>query len=240
AAFGTEASVEFRAAVGCENCSGKGAAPGTVAEMCGSCDGVGSVRVARRTMFGSMMSVAPCDRCGGAGQIIMEPCSECFGRGAIESDRMVNVEIPSGVSDGTRLRLTGQGEAGARSAPAGDLYVEIRVRPDDRYERDGTDLHHPLRVGLAQAALGFAAVVPLLEGGEADLEIPPGTQPGTIFRMPGKGVPRLGRRGRGDLLVHVDLVVPTKLARNEEESLRTYAELIGEAVTSPRRKRKSR
>jgi molecular chaperone DnaJ len=240
AAFGTNSSVEFRAAVTCDTCSGNGAAPGTDPETCANCSGAGSVRVARRTMFGSMMSIAPCDRCSGTGEIIPDPCHDCRGRGVVESERSANVEIPSGVSDGTRLRITGQGEAGARGTAAGDLYVEIRVRPDSRFERDGINLHHPLRVGLAQAALGFEAVVPLLDGGETELNIPAGTQPGTVFRLAGEGVPRLGRRGRGDLLVHVDLVVPTRLDSEQESSLRAYAELTGEAVAKGHRRRKVR
>jgi len=238
AAFGTDSTVEFHAAVGCEICSGRGAAPGSFPETCANCGGSGAVRVARRTMFGSMMSVASCDQCGGTGEIIADPCTECHGRGAIESDRTANVEIPPGVSNGTRLRISGQGEAGDRGSPSGDLYVEIRVRPDERFERDGIDLHHVLRVGLAQAALGFDTMVPLLESGDADLKIPPGTQPGTMFRLSGKGVPRLGRRGRGDLLVHVDVAVPTELDEEQESALRAYAELTGEEVTKAKRKRK--
>jgi molecular chaperone DnaJ len=240
AAFGTDSTVEFRSAIECDTCSGKGAAPGTLPETCAACGGSGSVRVARRTMFGSMMSIAPCVQCGGAGEVITDPCSDCQGRGVVESDRSANVEIPSGVSDGTRLRITGEGEAAGRGMPAGDLYVEIRVRPDPRFQRDGIDLHHPLPVGLAQAALGFEAVAPLLEGGETELEIPAGTQPGTIFRIPGKGVPRLGRRGRGDLFVHVDVAVPTEVGAELEDVLRAYADLAGEEVAAPRRRRKAR
>ena len=240
AAFGVNSTVEFHAAVGCEVCSGRGTAQGTFAETCSNCGGSGSMRVSRRTMFGSMMSIAPCDRCSGTGEIIVDPCENCRGRGSVESDRSASVEIPPGVSDGTRLRITGQGEAGPRGAPSGDLYVEIRVRPDDRYERDGIDLHHPLQVGLAQATLGFQATVPLLEGGQSELEVPPGTQPGSVFRLTGMGVPRLGRRGRGDLLVHVDVSIPTDLTSAEEEALRSYAEHRGEDVAKARRRRKAR
>lgn len=240
AAFGKEAVVDFRAAVNCDTCSGRGAAQGTMPESCTDCSGSGSVRVARRTMFGSMMSIAPCARCGGTGEIVLDPCTDCGGRGIQESDRSVSVEIPPGVSDGTRLRLTGQGEAGGRGAAPGDLYVEIRVRHDERFQRDGIDLHHVFQVGLAQAALGFDGVVPLLDGGETDMRIPAGTQPGSVFRIPSEGVPRLGRRGRGDLMVHVDLVVPTDLDPDQESSLRAYADLTGEAVTKPHRKRRAR
>lgn len=239
AAFGKDVVVEFRAAVDCETCSGRGAAQGTMPETCTNCQGAGSVRVARRTMFGSMMSIAPCDQCGGTGEVILDPCADCGGQGVRQSDRSVTVEIPPGVSDGTRLRLTGQGEASGRGAAPGDLYVEIRVRRDERFQRDGIDLHHVLPIGLAQAALGFVGAVPLLDGGETDLKIPAGTQPGTMFRIPGEGVPRLGRRGRGDLMVHVDLVVPTDLEPDQESSLRTYAEVAGEVVTKPTRKRRA-
>lgn len=238
AAFGTDVTVEFHAAVGCETCSGRGAAPDTMPETCSTCGGSGAVRVARRTMFGSMMSVASCDRCSGTGEIIADPCPECHGRGAVERDRSANVEIPPGVSNGTRLRISGQGEAGDRGSPSGDLYVEIRVRPDERFERDGIDLHHVLQVGVAQASLGFEAIVPLLESGDTDLKIPAGTQPGAVFRLTGKGVPRLGRRGRGDLLVHVDVVVPSDLDEEQESLLRAYADSTGEEVAGAKRKRK--
>ena len=186
------------------------------------------------------MSIAPCDRCNGAGELVFDPCPECHGRGILESDRSVSVEIPPGVSDGTRLRLTGQGEAGIRGTAQGDLYVEIHVRPDPRFERDGIDLHHLFEVGLAQAALGFDGSVPLLDGGESGITIPSGTQPGAVFRIVGQGIPRLGRRGRGDLLVHVNLAVPTSLGPDEEDLLRSYAEVTGEKVTKARRRRKAR
>jgi molecular chaperone DnaJ len=238
AAFGTSATVDFQGSVHCRACSGRGAAPGSTPEMCANCGGSGSVRVARRTMFGSMMTIVPCDRCGGSGDLIIDPCPQCGGHGAVREDRSVTVEVPPGVSDGTRLRMSGQGEAGERGVPAGDLYVEVRVKPDERYERNGIDLHHVVRVGLAQAALGYEADVPLLEGGEERLEIPPGTQPGTVFRFAGKGTPRLGRRGRGDLLVHVDVVVPTDLDPEQEASLRSYAAAAGEDVKAQRRSRR--
>lgn len=240
AAFGIDSTVEFRAAVACETCQGSGAAAGTAPETCVTCGGSGSMRVSRRTMFGSMMSIAPCDRCGGTGAVVVDPCQTCRGIGSVESHRTASIEIPPGVSNGTRLRMTGEGAAGPRGAPPGDLYVEVRVRPDERFERDGIDLHHPLLIGLAQAALGMEATVPLLDGGTVPLEIPAGTQPGTVFRISGQGIPRLGRRGRGDLLVHIDVSVPVDLDAEQEKSLRDYAHHRGEQVGSVERSKKAR
>lgn len=237
AAFGTVSEVRFRAAVGCETCDGSGATPGTTTETCSVCGGVGQVRVARRSMFGSMMTVTPCDRCSGTGTMIPDPCRDCGGRGIIEGTRTVKVEVPPGVSDGTRLRLNREGEAGGRGMPPGDLYVDISVAPHERFLRDGENLVHDLEIGIAQASLGAQVEVPLLDGGTERLDIPPGTQPGAVIRLKGHGVPRLSRRGRGDLYVRVAVVVPTDLGDAEVESLRRYAEARGEELPKRSRRR---
>lgn len=240
AAFGTTEELAFRSRARCGSCAGSGAAAGTSPETCRTCGGAGAVRVSRRSVFGSMMSVTTCTVCGGTGQTISQPCGTCGGAGAVEEDRTVTVEIPAGVDDGSRLRLNGQGEAGVRGAPSGDLYVEIRVTPDERFRRSGDDLVHRLPIGIAEATLGVDKAIPLLEGEETTLEIPAGTQPGTVLRLAGKGVTRLGRRSRGDLLVHVDVIVPDRLSDAEESALRSYAELRGEEVRRPRRWRRAR
>lgn len=228
AAFGTETEVTFRADTACPKCDGEGAAPGTSRITCQTCGGAGQVRMARRSLLGTMMSVGSCPDCSGVGTIVDEPCPDCQGRGVVQSDRSVSVEIPAGVSTGTRLRLTGRGEAAGVGATPGDLFVEIVVSSDDRYRRDGDDLIHHVTVGLAEAALGTTVDVPLVGGGTESVDLPAGTQPGWMARVPGEGMGRLGRRGRGDLVVVADVVVPVDLSSEEEQLLRSYAELRGE------------
>lgn len=235
AAFGTKVDLTFRAAATCAACGGSGAVPGTGIELCPRCHGTGSIQVTRRSLFGNMLTLATCDRCGGSGQVITQACSVCSGRGTVQEERTVTVEIPPGVSDGSRLRLAGQGEAGQNGAPSGDLYVEIRVEPDPRFTRDGDDLIYRLPIGVAQATLGTTASIPLLDGSETKLEIPAGTQPGQRFTISGQGMGRLGRRGRGDLHVVVTVVVPKKLSKEEEHAFRTYADLRGEQTRHKRR-----
>jgi molecular chaperone DnaJ len=235
ATFGTVSETNFRAAVGCETCGGSGAKPGTHAEVCSLCGGVGQVRVARRSMFGSMMTVAPCDQCSATGKTISDPCSDCKGRGIVEGERSVRVEVPQGVSTGTRLRLNREGEAGGRGMPPGDLYVDIEVAPHPHFVRDGENLIHELSIGIAQATLGTEVAIPLIDGEEEPLRIPAGTQPGAVIRIKGKGVGRLGRRGRGDLYVRLAVKVPDEISDAEREALQQYAEARGETVAKPSR-----
>ena len=240
AAFGVTRELDFASLVACETCQGSGAAPGTSPETCSKCAGAGAVRVARRGFLGSVMTLTACDLCSGTGQMIRVPCETCHGNGLTSGERSVSVEIPGGVSEGTRLRLTGQGEPGQRGARRGDLYVEIRVEPDDRFVRDGDDLIVRVELGMAQAALGTRIDVPLVEGGLQEIEIPRSTQPGTVFPLRGKGMERLGRRGRGDMLVEVGVHVPDDLSKEEEEALRAYAAVRGEETSRGRRRRRSR
>lgn len=238
AAFGGETEVAFRTKLACENCGGEGSATGTSPVTCPSCGGAGTVRVARRGLLGTMMTLSPCTTCAGHGTIVSEPCPACRGAGAVTGDRKVRVEIPAGVSDGTRLRLSARGEHPGRRGVAGDLHVEIRTRPSDDFVREGDNLIHRLQVGMAEAALGIKVEIPLLEGGTEALEVPPGTQPSTVFRMSGLGTAHLGRRGRGDLLVLTEVEIPTSLSREEEEALRSFAQLRGERPAGPTGKRR--
>lgn len=233
AAFGTEAPVTFRAKATCRVCGGSGAAGSDGLTTCPDCGGSGSVRMARRSLFGTMMTVGTCPTCDGEGVLIADPCLACAGTGAVDEESTVTVEIPAGVTSGTRLRLSGRGESGGRSGPSGDLYVEVHVTPDPRFERHEADLAHRIVIGLAEAALGTRVSVPLIEGGETDLEVPAGTQPGTVFELPGLGVARLGRRGRGNLHVVVSVEVPTDLTPDEEDLLRRWADLRGEWTDRP-------
>jgi len=228
AAVGTESVVRYEAAVDCEVCAGSGAKEGTEPVTCPDCGGHGQVRVSQRSVFGTMMSVTTCPTCHGEGTLIADPCPECAGSGAKTDTVEVNVEVPAGVTTGTRLRLSGRGESGGRSGQPGDLYVELSVQPDPRFERVDTDLIHRVSVGLAEAALGTEIEIPTVYGDTVDLEIPSGTQPGTRFSLDGRGMPILGRRGRGNLHVVVDVAIPRSLTEEEESLLRRWAELRGE------------
>ncbi len=236
AAFGAPVDVRFRTEVVCEVCDGSGAKPGTDRQTCPTCQGSGAQRVARRSLLGTVMSVTTCATCRGAGEIVSEPCERCRGRATYQQERTVRVEIPPGVSTGTRLRLNHEGEAVGRTGRSGDLFVEIQVLADERFERDGDELIHRVAVGIAEAALGTSLEIPLLDGGSMTLEIPKGTQPGWVARIPGQGMTRLGRRGRGDLAVVVEVEVPSDLSPDEEELLRRFAELRAEQPAGRRRR----
>lgn len=233
AAFGTDAEVEFNTKINCPQCAGSGAEPGSDIMTCPDCGGVGQVRVSRRSVFGNMMSVTACPRCGGEGRLITQPCAKCGGDGSVSDHARVTVEIPAGVSSGTRLRLSGRGESGGRSGPPGDLFVEIHVADDPRFERQDSDLIHRARLGIAEATLGTRLDIPIIDGGTVELEVPAGTQPGKVFRVPGRGMTVLGRRNRGDLLVVTEVVIPTDLDAEEVELLRGWAELRGERTDRP-------
>ncbi len=240
AAFGVNREVSFVAPVGCRVCGGSGAAVGHIPAPCSRCAGRGQVQTTRSTILGSMTTVTECPTCRGRGSVVEDPCDNCAGAGRLSEEVSITVEIPAGVDDGTRLRLPGKGGAGERGNPPGDLYVQVKLLPDPRFERVGADLHHQVRLGLAEAALGTIVRVPLLEGDDMDIDIPAGTQPGTVFRVGRKGVPHLRRRGRGDLLVNVDVAVPDSLTPEQEDTLRKYAELRGEQPMPGKRRRKRR
>jgi molecular chaperone DnaJ len=233
AAFGSESVVEYEAAVACGECSGSGSSPGTTPTTCPDCGGGGQVRMAQRSVFGTMMSVTTCPTCRGDGSLITDPCAACAGSGAASEKVRVVVEIPPGVSSGTRLRLTGRGESGGRGGGAGDLFVEIAVTDDPRFERHDSDLVHRISIGIAEATLGTRIEVPTIDGEPTAIDIPRGTQPGSAFTLTGHGMSHLGRRGRGDLVVVVDVAIPEELAEEEEELLRRWAELRGERTDRP-------
>lgn len=229
AVFGIKHEVTLRAPVRCATCEGRGAAPGTEPVRCSVCDGAGEVRRVRQSILGQMVTAAPCSRCGGLGEEIPTPCPDCRGDGRRTEERSYAVEIPAGVDNGNTLRLAGRGAAGPRGGPTGDLYVHIRVRAHERFQRDGIHLVHVLRVPMTQAALGAHIAFATLDGDE-DLVLPAGTQTGREFRLRGRGVPHLEGRGRGDLIVRVEVDTPTKLSRSEEELLRKLAAERGEDV----------
>ncbi len=241
AAIGVSRKIDVSAPERCPSCSGSGAEPGHDPRRCPTCNGAGQVQVARQTMLGQMMTVTDCSTCRGRGEIIDSPCQTCSGAGRIESERTLNVEIPAGVDDGTRLRLSGRGGVGERGAPPGDLYVQVRIAADPNFTRIGNDLHHKVVLGVAEAALGKQIEVPLVDGSTTEVDIPAGTQSASVFRLNRQGMPRLQRRGRGDLLIEVEVAIPTHLSAEAEEVLREFAAIQGEEpMESKRRKRKRR
>ncbi len=219
--------------VECETCSGSGAAEGTHPETCSTCEGRGEVRQTRRSILGQLVTSGPCPQCQGLGTIIPAPCPTCHGDGRVRGSRHLDVEVPAGIDDGQRLRLTGRGPSAPRGGVAGDLYVNVRVAPDPRFERRGDDLFHLARIAMTQAALGTRLVIETLDGDE-ELTVVPGTQQGAVLRVRGKGMPSLRSGRRGDILVQLDIEIPTHLSAEEAEVLVQFAELRGEEVTSPK------
>jgi len=227
---GTEKEIEFRVLAPCETCGGSGAKPGTTPTTCPQCNGRGEVRSIRQTMLGQMVNVTACPRCRGEGRIIDEPCETCHGDGRTERKRTLRVTIPAGIDEGHQIRLSSEGEAGPRGGPAGSLYVAVHVTPHPALRREGTELLFEADVSIAQAALGTRISVPTVDGDE-EVEIKPGTQPGTELRLRGRGVPHVRRSGsRGDLHVRVNVVVPSKLSKRQRELLEQLAEEGGETV----------
>ncbi|MGI9022730.1 MAG: molecular chaperone DnaJ, partial [Acidimicrobiales bacterium] len=207
ATFGTQAQVRVRVPVACSTCSGSGARPGTSPETCQACGGAGEVRQVRQSILGQMVTASPCRRCGGTGQAIAEPCPDCRGEGRVTREQTFTVDVPAGVDNGSTLRVPGRGAAGSRGGTAGDLYVHLRVRPHERFTRQGHDLVDVLHVPLTQATLGAHLRYEALDGTE-DLVSPRGTQNGRVFRWRGRGVPHVEGRGRGDRLVQVVVDTP--------------------------------
>jgi len=216
AAEGTTSQVSFDAIERCEHCHGNGAEPGTPIETCERCGGSGQLQAVTRTMLGQMVRTMVCDTCHGEGRVPKQPCRRCRGRGRVASKRTLDVEIPAGIADGQRIRLSGRGHAGEPGAPAGDLYVVVHVRDDERFLREGDDLITVLDVAAPLAALGGTLEVPTLEG-HASIELPPGTQPGEVLTLRGAGMPALKRSRRGDLRVVVNVVVPRRLTDEQRE-----------------------
>jgi molecular chaperone DnaJ len=227
AANGAKMEVSFEAIDRCEHCHGNGAEPGTPIETCERCGGAGQLQAVTRTLLGQMVRTMVCDECHGDGRVPKQPCPECRGRGRVAQQRTLEVEVPAGISDGQRIRLGGHGHAGEMSAPAGDLYVLVRVREDDRFVREGDDLITALDVAAPLAALGGTLEVPTLEG-STSVELPPGTQPGEVLTLRGEGMPALRRGRRGDLRVVVNVLVPRRLSPEQRELMERLNDSLGE------------
>ncbi len=225
---GAEKEIEFTALDRCATCSGTGAEPGSASVRCPQCNGQGEIRQVRSTMLGQMVNVTVCPRCRGEGSVVETPCHECHGEGRIQRKRKLRVVIPAGIDEGHQMRLTGEGEAGPRGGPAGNLYVAVHVEEHPVLRRETTELFFHLPLSVTQAALGARVTVPTAEG-EEEIEVKAGTQPGAEIRLRGRGVPNLRRPGvRGDLHILVDVQVPTRLSKRQRELLEALAAESGE------------
>jgi len=231
AAFGLDTEIDIPRTEECSACHGSGAAPGTHPATCPKCHGTGQIQVQQNTAFGRFVNVRPCDRCQGEGKIVDTPCKECKGQGRVRKYRKIKVKIPGGVDNGSRLRISREGEAGTRGGPPGDLYVYIHVKPHEIFERHGQDIICEIPISFVQAALGAEMQVPTLDGKVA-LKIPEGTQSGTSFRLRGHGIPHLRGSGRGDQHVRVKVITPKKLNDRQKELLAEFAKAGGEEVSA--------
>ena len=226
AAFGVKKEIEISRNENCDECGGTGAAKGTQPETCTQCNGTGEVSYAQNTAFGRFVNVKACDRCGGEGTIISQPCSRCKGRKKVRKIKKISLNIPAGIDSGQAITLRGEGEAGERGGPSGDLYVYITVKPHSLFVRKGYDLHCDVPITFVQATLGDEVEVPTLEG-KVKYKIPEGTQTGTIFRLRNQGIQRLRSTTRGDLYVKVNIDVPKRLTEKQKQLLRQFEEETG-------------
>jgi molecular chaperone DnaJ len=221
AAHGVTREVPFDAAVTCARCSGDGAEPGSAITTCSTCDGSGRLQQVTRSVFGEFVRTQTCPACQGSGRRVEQACAECRGAGRVVEERAVTVEIPPGIHHGQRIRLTGEGHAGLVGGRAGDAYVEVRIRPDERFVREGDDIYSTVELTFTQAALGAVLSVPTLDGQE-ELELSPGTQPGEIVVLRGRGMPVLQGHGRGDQKILVNVLVPRRLTDEQRRLLREF------------------
>jgi molecular chaperone DnaJ len=229
AAAGVEKDIKVDRLESCPTCKGSGAKPGTNPTTCPECHGTGQVQYSQSTPFGRFMTVRTCNVCHGEGKIIKEVCEKCGGRGKVKKSRNIHIKVPAGVDTGSRLRVAGEGEAGDKNAPPGDLYVFIHVAPHKIFTRRGNDIICQIPISFVQAALGDDIEVPTLDS-KVKLKIPEGTQPDTNFRLRGYGIPNLRGAGKGDLHVKVKVVIPKKLNEQQKQALLKFAEISGEDI----------
>lgn len=226
-ATGTKRNVKLKTPIACTACAGSGGAKGARASRCATCAGNGQVRRSTRSVFGQFVQVTPCPTCQGEGTVISDPCEVCRGEGRVRGERTVAVEIPAGVSNNNYITLRGQGSAGRRNGPGGDLLVMIEIKDDDRFERNGDDLFYDLSLSFSQAALGAEVPIPTPYG-EEQLTVPAGVQPGTVLKIKGKGLPRLGQTGTGNLNVRIMLWTPESLTDAQRQLFQELAKVEGE------------
>lgn len=215
---GTRVKVTVPRYITCDRCDGTGSEPGTRVQTCPTCHGTGQMEYRRQTMLGSFVNVMTCERCGGTGEIVETPCQKCDGRGRVWEQSRISIQVPPGVDNGSRLKLSGEGNAGVHGGPAGDLYIVVEIAPHDTFTREHDDVHYQASVTFPQATLGTAIQVPTLYG-EEQLKIPAGTQSGETFTLRGKGIPHLRGRGRGNQIVTVRVRTPKKVNRRARQLL---------------------
>ena len=235
--FGTDKEVEFERLEVCETCAGTGAAPGTSPQKCVQCAGTGEIRQVQQTFLGPMVQVATCPRCGGTGETIATPCPTCRGNGRIRHKAVLSVQIPAGVREGLQIQIRSEGDMGEKGAPQGNLYVVVHVTEHEFFKRKDNDIILDITINVAQAALGDKLDIPTVDG-DVELVIPAGTQTGRVFRLRGKGIPRLrsdgSNSGRGDQLVYVQVDVPTKLTDEQRLLFEKLAATMGNEVQPQR------
>lgn len=218
AVFGAEKELKINKTVKCDNCNGNGAEPGSKIETCKTCGGRGTVTRIQRTILGNMQVQSTCQDCAGEGKTFETKCKKCHGEGIVQEKVNLKLKIPAGINNGETIRLSGQGEAGLKGGAYGDLYIKIQVRSDSRFTRSGYDIRTKIEINFTQAALGDKIEIETVDG-KIKLKIPEGTQSGTIFKLRGRGVPRLQGRGRGDHLVEISIKTPTNLSRKQKKLL---------------------
>ncbi len=226
AVFGTEKEIDITRNEKCSVCSGSGAEPGSKPATCPTCKGAGEVRQVQQTFLGQMVQVVTCPTCGGRGEMIENPCHNCRGTGLERKTNRKKVNIPAGIDNGNQVRMIGEGQPGANGGPNGNFYIEIEVAPHSYFRRNGYDILLDIDINMAQAALGDEITIPTLDG-DVKLRIPPGTQPGRVFRLKEKGVPILQRTERGNQMVTVNIQIPTSLTDEQEELLKTLGKTMG-------------
>jgi molecular chaperone DnaJ len=229
AARGVVRAVPFHVAVGCPRCAGEGAEPGTQVSSCPACGGTGRLRHVSRSVFGEFVRTQTCSECSGSGRHIEHPCKDCHGAGRVLEERTLEVDIPAGIHDGQRIRLSGEGHVGAIGGRSGDVYVEVRIRPDERFVREGNDVYCTVDLTFPQAALGASVPVATLDG-ETILDFEPGTQAGEVRVLRGRGFPVLQGFGRGDQRVLVNVLVPRQLTDEQRRLLLEFDRLSTDAT----------
>lgn len=234
AAFGVKKDINVSRLQSCKDCEGSGSKPGTSPETCKHCNGTGQIRRVQSTMFGQMVNMSTCEICRGEGTVITQPCETCHGNGRTKKTSKISLNIPAGIDNGQTISLRGEGEAGIKGGPAGDLYVNIRVQPHPIFKREGYNVICEIPITFTQAALGSELDVPTIEG-TIKYTIPEGTQTGTVFRLKNKGIKHLNSNAKGDQFIKINVDVPTKLSEKQKELLREFAEISGDEVFEQRK-----
>ena len=232
AALGCEKEINILRTENCSLCQGIGCKPGSQPTRCPSCNGTGQVRRVQQSIFGRFTNITTCPQCHGEGRIITEPCPQCRGTGKEKRQRTILVKIPAGVDEDSQIRLRGEGQAGTRGGPSGNLYITLAIEQHEFFKRDGDNIIYELPINFAQAALGTEVEVPTLDG-KTKLKLPPGSQTGKVFRLKNKGIPHLHRRGRGDQLVTLLVVTPDSLTKKQRQLFQELADTLGPAKSPP-------